>query len=155
MGHSAGAQLAALVCTDERYLKAEGLDFGIIKGCVPVDGGTFYAPLQIDTHLSQEASFRQKFPVGGERELSSVLYIANGKGIPPFLVLHITGNPASGTALQALILAQVLKDAGVQATLVGAAGKTHVSLNAELGLAGDKPTRSILDFIKDQSGPTR
>src|SRR5260221_7629724 len=25
MGHSAGAQLAALLCTDERYLKAEGL----------------------------------------------------------------------------------------------------------------------------------
>ena len=25
MGHSAGAQLAALVCTDDRYLKAEGL----------------------------------------------------------------------------------------------------------------------------------
>src|SRR5438270_13173515 len=25
MGHSAGAQLAALVCTDETYLKAEGL----------------------------------------------------------------------------------------------------------------------------------
>jgi acetyl esterase/lipase len=25
MGHSAGAQLAALICTDERYLKAEGL----------------------------------------------------------------------------------------------------------------------------------
>jgi acetyl esterase/lipase len=23
-GHSAGAQLAALICTDERYLKAEG-----------------------------------------------------------------------------------------------------------------------------------
>ena len=25
MGHSAGAQLAALICTDDRYLKAEGL----------------------------------------------------------------------------------------------------------------------------------
>jgi acetyl esterase/lipase len=25
MGHSAGAQMAALVCTDERFLKAEGL----------------------------------------------------------------------------------------------------------------------------------
>src|SRR5437773_4301136 len=37
MGHSAGAQLAALVCTDDRYLKAEGLSLAIIKGCVPVD----------------------------------------------------------------------------------------------------------------------
>ena len=32
MGHSAGAQLAALVCIDDRYLKAEGLSLGIIKG---------------------------------------------------------------------------------------------------------------------------
>ncbi len=40
MGHSAGAQLAALVCIDDRYLKAEGLSLDIIKGCVPVDGDT-------------------------------------------------------------------------------------------------------------------
>src|SRR6186713_2754520 len=36
-GHSAGAQLAALICTDDRYLGAEGLTLAIIKGCVPVD----------------------------------------------------------------------------------------------------------------------
>ena len=41
MGHSAGAQLAALVCTDDRYLKAEKLTFAFIKGCVPVDGDTY------------------------------------------------------------------------------------------------------------------
>jgi arylformamidase len=28
MGHSAGAQLAALICIDDRYLKAEGLSLG-------------------------------------------------------------------------------------------------------------------------------
>jgi arylformamidase len=49
MGHSAGAQLAALVCTDERYLKAEKLSLSIIKGCVPVDGDTYDVPLQIKT----------------------------------------------------------------------------------------------------------
>src|SRR5262249_13704258 len=37
MGHSAGAPPAALVCTDGRYLHAEGLPLAIIKGCVPVD----------------------------------------------------------------------------------------------------------------------
>jgi arylformamidase len=49
MGWSAGAQLAALICTDDRYLKAEGLSLAIIKGCVPVDADTFYPALQIDT----------------------------------------------------------------------------------------------------------
>src|SRR6202158_2578712 len=49
MGHSAGAQLAALICTDERYLKAEGLSLAIIKGCVPVDGDTYDIPAMIET----------------------------------------------------------------------------------------------------------
>src|SRR3954447_5405178 len=49
MGHSAGAQLAALVCTDERYLKSEGLSLDITKGCVPVDGDTFDVPAIIET----------------------------------------------------------------------------------------------------------
>ena len=49
MGHSAGAQLAALICTDDRYLKAEGLSLAIIKGCVPVDGDTYDVPAIIET----------------------------------------------------------------------------------------------------------
>jgi arylformamidase len=35
MGHSAGAQLAALLCTDDRYLKSEGVTFDNLRGCVP------------------------------------------------------------------------------------------------------------------------
>src|SRR6516165_3965655 len=49
MGHSAGAQLAALMCTDDRYLKEEGLSLAIIKGCVPVDGDTYDIPAMIET----------------------------------------------------------------------------------------------------------
>src|SRR5260370_8139292 len=49
MGHSAGAQLAALICTDDRYLKAERLSLPIIKGCVPVDGDTYDVPAIIET----------------------------------------------------------------------------------------------------------
>src|SRR5207245_6322269 len=49
MGHSAGAQLAALICTDDRYLKAEGLSLAITKGCVPVDGDTYDVLAMIET----------------------------------------------------------------------------------------------------------
>src|SRR6185295_20413942 len=37
MGHSSGGQLAALMCTDDRYAKANGFSLTMIKGCVPVD----------------------------------------------------------------------------------------------------------------------
>jgi len=49
MGHSAGAQLAALVCIDDRYLKADGVPFDVLKGCVPVDGDTYDVPAIIET----------------------------------------------------------------------------------------------------------
>lgn len=39
-GYSSGAHLAALLATDQRYLKAEGLDASLIKGILPV-GGTY------------------------------------------------------------------------------------------------------------------
>jgi len=39
-GHSAGAQLAALICIDDKYLKKEGVSFEVLKGCIPVDGET-------------------------------------------------------------------------------------------------------------------
>ena len=53
-GHSAGAQLAALICIDDRYLKREGVSFDVLKGCVPVDGDTYDIPKIIMT-----AEFRQ------------------------------------------------------------------------------------------------
>src|SRR5947199_851646 len=62
MGHSAGAQLAALVCTDDRYLKAEGLPLSVIKGCVPVDGDTYDVMMQIKTVEKKRADiYRIKF----------------------------------------------------------------------------------------------
>lgn len=156
MGHSAGAQLAALICTDDRYLKAEGLSLKIIKGCVPLDGATYYPSLEIDTHPAQEASFRLKFPVGTEKELSSVLHVirskglAQEKGVPPFLIVHIVGNPESGTAVQSQILAQALQQAGIYVRLVAAEGKTHVTLNEDLGQAGDEATREVFEFAAAQ-----
>jgi arylformamidase len=152
MGWSAGAQLAALICTDDRYLKTEGLSLSIIKGCVPVDADTFYPALQIDTvearpGAKRPSSYRTKFPEGSDRELSSVLYVAKDKGIPPFLILHIAGNPESGTAIQALVLANALQVAGVPVQVVAAEGKTHNTLNSDLGVPEDKPTKAVFDFL--------
>ena len=57
-GHSAGAQLAALVCTDDGYLKAEKLSLSNIKGCVPVDGDTCPAVSRRASHRSGRARLR-------------------------------------------------------------------------------------------------
>jgi acetyl esterase/lipase len=153
MGHSAGAQLAALVCTDARYLKAEGLPLAIVKGCVPVDGDTFYPALQVDTvearpGAKRPSSYRIKFPEGSDRELSSVLYVAKDKGIPPFLILHIAGRLESGTAIQAQVLANALQVAGIPVRVFAAEGKTHNTLDSDLGVPGDPSTLAVFEFLE-------
>ena len=67
-GHSAGAQLAALICTDDRYLKAEGAAFNCLIGCVPVDGDTYDVPAIIETAETRLRVHHLPPRVNGHRE---------------------------------------------------------------------------------------
>jgi acetyl esterase/lipase len=156
MGHSAGAQLAALICTDNRYLKAEGLSLAIIKGCVPVDGDTYDVPAIIETaetrwrvHGLPPAKFghREKFGNDPEkhRDFSAVTHVAKDKGIPPFLILHVAEHP--DTTAQARRLAAVLQEAGVSVKIFGGKETTHTKLNDDLGLADDPATKELFTFV--------
>lgn len=49
--------------------------------------------------------------------------------------------------LQSQKLAAALQDAGVPARAHPAEGKTHTSINSELGVAGDKPTAALFEFV--------
>ena len=107
------AQLAALVCIDDRYLKAEGLSLAIIKGCVPVDGDTYDVPAIIETAETRRRVHGQPQATNGHREkfgnapakhrdLSAVTHVARDKGIPPFLIMHVAEHPDTSAAAQRL-----------------------------------------------------
>jgi acetyl esterase/lipase len=156
MGHSAGAQLAALVCTDDRYLKAEGVPLSVVKGCVPVDGDTYDVPAIIATaearwaaHGLPPAKFGHRAKFGNDpakhKDFSAVTHVARGKGIPPFLILHVAGHP--DVSAQALRLGTVLKAAEVPVTVFGAKETTHTRINADLGSPGDPATKALFDFL--------
>jgi arylformamidase len=156
MGHSAGAQLAALVCIDDRYLKAEGLSLAILKGCVPVDGDTYDVPAIIETaetrrrvHGLPQATYGHREKFGNDpakhRDLSAVTHVARDKGIPPFLIMHVAEHPDTGA--QAQRLADVLKGAGVPVRVFGARESTHSKINADLGLPDDPGTKAVLEFV--------
>lgn len=154
MGHSAGAQLAALLSTDERYLKAEGLSLDIVRGCVPVDGDTYDVPMMIAVGEARRKELGQPEPKFGHRvkfgtpeqhrDYSAVNHVAKDKGIPPFFLLYVAAH--QDTTAQARRLGDVLKQAGVPTTLFGAENTDHTKVNANLGTADDPATKALFEF---------
>ncbi len=158
MGHSSGGQLAALMCTDDRHAKAQGFALTMIKGCVPVDADTFDIPAIIEMaetrarvhHLPLPTyGHRQKFgnDPAKHRDFSAVTHVAKDKGIPPFLILHISGNP--DTSAQARRMAAVLQTAGISAKVVAGREATHASINDDLGAANDPVTKDVFAFVAE------
>lgn len=156
MGHSAGAQLAALISIDDRYLKAEGLSLSILKGCVPVDGDTYDVPAIIETAETRRRVHGQPPPKFGHREkfgndpakhrdFSAVTHVAKDKHIPPFLILYVADHPDN--AAQAQRLGTVLKSAEVPVTVFGAKDTNHTKINEHLGKPDDPSTQALLDFL--------
>lgn len=156
MGHSAGAQLAALVCIDERYLKAEGVPFEVLRGCVPVDGDTYDIPAIIETaetrrrvHGQPQAKYghREKFGHDPKKHLdfSAVTHVAKGKSIPPFLILYVADHP--DTSAQAQRLANVLKESEIPATALGVKETNHSRINDKLGTKDDVATVALFEFV--------
>lgn len=157
MGHSAGAQLAALLCTDERYLKEEGLSLAIIKGCVPVDGDTYDIPAMIELAEMRQRLHGLPLPKFGHRikfgndaakhkDFSAVTHVAKDKGIPPFLILYVANHP--DVTAQAQRLGNVLKSADVPVTVFGAQETTHTKINVNLGTPDDPATTALFAFVE-------
>jgi len=155
-GHSSGAQLAALLCTDQRYLQKEGVSFDCLIACVPVDGDTYDIPAIIEVaetrrrvHHQPQADFghRQKFGDDPAKHLdfSAVTHVTASKGIPPFLILYNSAHPDNSA--QAIRFGTVLKGAGVPATLFAGKNTDHVKLNNDLGLPADPATEALDEFV--------
>jgi acetyl esterase/lipase len=158
MGHSAGAQLAALICTDERYLKAEGVPFSVLKGCVPVDGDTYDIPAIIELaetrwrlHGQTRAKFGHREKFGNDpalhKDFSAVTHIAKDKNIPPFLIMYVSSHP--DTSAQANWLGAVLKQSEIPARLYGGRDTDHSKLNNDIGIPDDPGSKAMFEFVSE------
>ena len=156
-GHSAGAQLAALVSIDDRYLKAEGVPLAALRGCIPVDGDTYYLPGIIAVaefrafmhDLPQPGKFGHRVKFGNDPEkhidFSAVTHVAKGKDIPSFFIMHVAGHP--DTTAQAKRLAATLQSSEIPAKLYGGRETTHNKLNDDIGRPDDPGTQSLIEFL--------
>ena len=81
-----------------------------------------------------------------QKDASPITHVARGKGIPPFLILHVASRRDSKAQSEGL--AAKLREAGVEAKVVPAEGKTHATINRELGEPDDAPTRAVFGFLR-------
>ena len=148
MGHSAGAHLAALVATDESRLKKHDKDLSIIDGVVLLDGAGYDIPKKLILgNAVANAMYRNAFTDDEETQTnaSPIHHVEAGKNIPPFLIIPIARRADSNQMSNDL--RDALKAAQVDASIHVAEGKTHGSVNSDIGKAGDQPTGAIVEFL--------
>lgn len=92
---------------------------------------------------SPKASRSSFFSIDPEfqREASPSTHVAKGNRYPPFLIFHV-GTRADSRG-QSEALAERLRQAGGKATTVHEPDKTHMTINRELGSAGDGQSAGV------------
>jgi len=145
MGHSAGAHLAALVATDQRYLQAVGENLGLLKGIILLDGAGYDIPKLMREH-NQPDIYVQAFGYDERvwRDASPVTHIASGKSIPPFLIFY---TPRTRSQMLTESLRKSLMSAGIPVQ-TKITNKSHAQINREVGQLEDGVTQSIMEFLK-------
>ena len=69
-------------------------------------------------------------------------------GLPPFLILHVASRRDSKA--QSEELAAKLHEVCVEANVEPAEGKTHLTINRELGEPDDAPTKAVFEFLRSR-----
>ena len=152
LGHSSGASMAALIATNERYLKAEGLDLSALSGAILLDGSAYDIPRRFSEDSVEAHRLLRVFgedPAGWE-DASAMYHCQKDKGIPPFLIFFLTAR-AGGTQ-QSQALSSALATAGVKVEIKPIPTVGHYKLNLELGLDTDPATADVFSFLKSYSG---
>lgn len=147
MGHSAGAHLAALVATDPTYLARAGVPMSSFRGVVLLDGAGYDVGEQMAEPRNAVASmYTQAFGTDAKRQAAlSPARHAAAPNAGEWLILPVATRRDS--TAQSEKLARLLREGGSKATVVPQAGKTHASLNRELGIAGDPATAAVDAFL--------
>ena len=141
IGHSAGAYLAALLSTDERYLAAHKLSLRDIRGVVPVSA--FYW-----VERPGVAPDRDKSVWGTDRQAWIDASPAHHlqRNTPPMLILYADGDE-DWRRQQNVEVAQAMKSAGqANVELAMIKGRTHMSIWERIGAADDETADRIIRF---------
>lgn len=135
-GHSAGGHLVALLATQEKWLRAHGLDAGSIRGVISLSG----VP-----DVTGDAGARVFGNDPGVRREASPLFHVRA-GLPPFLVTYCQWDYLT-LPQQARRFHEALTQAGVRSRLVFVPRENHISEMTDIVKPGDATSSAILEFL--------
>jgi acetyl esterase/lipase len=139
-GHSAGGHLAALLATDETYLKAQGLSLKAIRGAIPmsgvfrIHGSTFDSMFSSDPKSQENAS-----------PISQACSDA-----PPFLIIYGDHDLSVCAKEPAEEFCAALREKHVQAKTLEVKDRNHVTLLFKAASDSDPVNKAVRDFIAEQ-----
>lgn len=147
MGHSAGAHLAALVATDPNYLAAAGVPLRAVRGVVLLDGAGYDVVQQMANPRNRvQTMYTQAFSTDPKRQAAlSPQRHAASPNAGAWLILPVAGRKDS--VAQSEGLAAAVRAGGATARVAPQAGKTHASLNKQLGAKDDPATAEVDRFL--------
>ena len=146
MGHSAGAQIAALLAIDQRYLETEGVDPGNVAGLLGLSGPYDFLPLTEDNYL------QQLFPMPVREAAQAINFVSVES--PPTLLIH-GGDDDIVYPGNSERLAAKLESLGVPVTLKNYAGVGHGRIVVALAPPLDfiaSTLEDCIEFIQSQEG---
>jgi arylformamidase len=149
MGHSAGAHLAALVATNPRFLTALGEFPTLVKNVILLDTAGYDIKRNME-ELSEgrlnRALYENAFgkDPGAWPDASPITHVQSSRDLPRYLIFY-TDRKSSGPISRDF--AAAIRKTGRPATAVLAWGKTHSTLNQDIGKSDDGPSRLILEFL--------
>jgi arylformamidase len=146
MGHSAGAHLAGLIGTNERFLKAVGKDLSIIKTNVLLDTAAINIPGYLDEVGQQGMSALYTNAFGTDREAlidaSPFQHVTANKSIPPTILFY--GGDRMGLHKFGPQFAKAMTAAGSPSQAIDTVDLDHGQINFNVGMPGDEMTKLIM-----------
>ena len=138
MGHSAGAQIVALVGIDPQYLGAHGLEaVRPWPASLRFDGAGYDAAAELDElkdHPLMPEDVHERGFGPRAADLSATRLVKPGLSYPPFLILYTDRDSARRRSDE---LVGRLHAVGGNAADYLALGKNHMQINHDLGVGGD------------------
>ena len=147
LGHSAGGHLAALIATDEHYLKDLGFSTKIIRGAIGLDSAAYHLPTLIRSEPENDYLFEMAFGNNSDiwEKASPINYVEKIQSAPPFLLIYAGNREVSKVVNLAFF--DALRKSEHEVDLYHASDKNHVSIECDLGKSGDVTIEKIFQFI--------